>query len=493
MFQFQTIVYNIFGFDKLNPISLISGYFLIALTLFLVVYSIFYRWLEIRKWILIIFNLFFYFKLTGSLSFIILIPAVVDYFSAKKIEKTSSEVLKRLLLSLSIITSLGLLVYFKYTNFFLEIINQFSGTSYDLLKIIIPVGISFYVFRTISYVVDVYNEKIESVQKLSDYLVYMTFFPLMISGPITRAEHFIPQLNQKEGVSKENMNTGIYFIIKGLVKKAIFADYLSVYVAMIFAAPKGYSGIENLVGIVCFTIQLYLDFSGYTDIATGISKILGFEIGVNFNEPFKAKSISEFWRRWHISLSDWLKDYIFSPLNFYFRKMKVFGAILAMFITFFICGIWHGTTWVFILFGIIHGTVLSWELITRNFFAFKQKSFLSIMMQPISWILTFTFLVVTMMAMRVESVEIAWGILSKLWTDSGFQNAYLFIEIQLAFTVMFMLALILVFLPSVFKNKLQSLFVQSHISVKIGVLLLVTQIMIELQNQNIVPFIYAQY
>ena len=210
MFQFQTIIYNIFGFDKLNPISLISGYFLIALTLFLVLYSVFYRWLEVRKWILIVFNLFFYFKLTGILSFIILIPAIVDYFSAKIIEKSSSEVKKRVLLSLSIITSLGLLVYFKYTNFFLETINQFSGTSYDLLKIIIPVGISFYVFRTISYVVDVYNEKIESVQKFSDYLVYMTFFPLMISGPITRAEHFIPQLNQKEGVSKENMNTGIF-------------------------------------------------------------------------------------------------------------------------------------------------------------------------------------------------------------------------------------------------------------------------------------------
>jgi D-alanyl-lipoteichoic acid acyltransferase DltB (MBOAT superfamily) len=173
--------------------------------------------------------------------------------------------------------------------------------------------------------------------------------------------------------------------------------------------------------------------------------------------------------------------------------MKVFGAILAMFITFFICGIWHGTTWVFILFGIIHGTVLAWELATRNFFSFKQKSFLSIIMQPISWILTFTFLVVTMMAMRVESVETAWGIISKLWVDTGFQNVHLFIKIQLAFTVMFILALILVFLPSLLKNKLQSLFVQSHISVKICILLLVTQIMIELQNQNIVPFIYAQY
>jgi D-alanyl-lipoteichoic acid acyltransferase DltB (MBOAT superfamily) len=345
-----------------------------------------------------------------------------------------------------------------------------------LLKIIIPVGISFYVFRTISYVVDVYNEKVECVQKISDYLVYMTFFPLMISGPITRAEQFIPQINQKEGVSREKINSGIYYIIKGIVKKAIFADYLSVYVAMIFAAPKGYSGIENLVGIVCFTIQLYLDFSGYTDIATGISKIIGFEIGANFNEPFKAKSVSEFWRRWHISLSDWLKDYIFSPLNFYFRKMKVFGAILAMFITFFICGI-----------------VLSWELATRNFFSFKAKGFLTFVMSPILWILTFSFLVVSMMAMKVESVETAWGFISKLWTDTGFQNARLFFEVQLAFTSMFLIAILLVFSPTKLKNKFQLMFIKSHVSVKICIMLLLVQIMIELQNQNIVPFIYAQY
>jgi len=493
MLEIQKIIYNIFGFDKLNPISLISGYFLFALTLFLILYSVVYRWIELRKWTLIVFNLFFYFKLTGMLSFIILVPAIVDYFSAKKIQQISSEGKKRLLLSFSIITSLGLLIYFKYSNFFLEIINQFSGTSFTLLKIIIPVGISFYVFRTISYVVDVYNEKVECVQKFSDYMVYMTFFPLMISGPITRAEQFIPQINQKEGVSREKINSGIYYIIKGIVKKAIFADYLSVYVAMIFAAPKGYSGIENLVGIVCFTIQLYLDFSGYTDIATGISKIIGFEIGTNFNEPFKAKSVSEFWRRWHISLSDWLKDYIFSPLNFYFRKMKVFGAILAMFITFFICGIWHGTTWVFILFGIIHGIVLSWELATRNFFSFKAKGFLTFVMSPILWILTFSFLVVSMMAMKVESVETAWGFISKLWTDTGFQNARLFFEVQLAFTSMFLIAILLVFSPTKLKNKFQLMFIKSHVSVKICIMLLLVQIMIELQNQNIVPFIYAQY
>jgi D-alanyl-lipoteichoic acid acyltransferase DltB (MBOAT superfamily) len=489
----QTVIQNIFSFDAANPISLISGYFLLAFTLFLFIYSIAYKDIELRKWTLILFNLLFYFKLTGFLAGIILLPAFLDYFIARRMQKIDSERNKTILLYVSICLSLGLLVYFKYTNFFIELINQLTGTSISVLKIIIPVGISFYVFRTISYVVDVYNEKIDAVDEFSDYLVYMTFFPLMISGPITRAEKFIPQLNQDSTVSKESVNSGLFYIVKGLIKKAIFADYLGIYVATIFAAPEGYSGIENIVAIVCFSIQLYLDFSGYTDIAYGIAKILGFDIGINFNQPFKAKSISDFWRRWHISLSDWLKDYIFSPLNFYFRKMKIWGAILAMFITFFICGIWHGTTWIFILFGITHGTVLCWELTKRNIVNLKDNQLIGWIYSPLSWFLTFSFVVITMMAMKVDTVSTAYGIIRKIWTKPGIENAYLFLKVQPAFTFMFILALILTFLPTQWKERIQQYYLNSSVLIKILLMIFLTQLAIELQNQNIIPFIYAQY
>jgi alginate O-acetyltransferase complex protein AlgI len=492
MHQLLSVLSNIFGYNQNNPISLISGYFLVFFTLFLFVYSMLYNKLELRKWTLIIFNFLFYYKLTGFLSFIILIPTIFDFFIARKME-SSNELNKRILFFISICSSLALLIYFKYTNFFIEIINSFSRDSFSILKIIIPVGISFYIFRTISYIIDVYNEKIDAIEKFSDYLVYMTFFPLLISGPITRAEQFIPQLNQENNISSDKINNGLFLIIKGIIKKAIFADYLSYYVAMIFAAPTGYTGLENLVAIICFSIQLYLDFSGYTDMASGVANILGFDIGANFNEPFKAKNISDFWRRWHISLSDWLKDYIFSPLNFYFRKLKVYGAIIAMFITFFICGIWHGTTWIFILFGILHGSVLSIELATRNVFNFKEEGLKSKVYFSVSWLLTFSFIAITMLAMRLDSISTTWGVISKFWTNFGFENIHLFFEVQLAFTSMFTLALIFVFLPFKFKEKLKMYFLKSHLSFKILFIIVLVQIMVELQNQNIVPFIYAQY
>ncbi len=493
MTSFQTIFQNIISFDNLNPISLINGYFLFAFTLFLLVYSFTHKNVELRKWTLIIFNLLFYYKLTGYLAGVVLLPALVDYFVARKMGTISSELKKRILLTCSVGLSLCLLIYFKYSNFFIELVNEINGSSFTTLKIIIPIGISFYVFRTISYVLDVYNEKIEAVENFSDYLVYMTFFPLMISGPITRAEKFIPQLKEDNTVSKEHVNSGFYLIMKGLIKKVIFADYLSIYVATIFTAPEGYTGIENVVAIICFSIQLYLDFSGYSDIATGIAKILGFDIGINFNQPFKARSISDFWRRWHISLSDWLKDYIFSPLNFYFRNMKIWGAILAMFVTFFICGIWHGTTLIFILFGITHGTVLSWELKKRNVFINKKNWLVSIFMNHLYWLLTFSFVTITMMAMRVDTVSTAYGFIRKIWTDPGFQNTHLFFEVQMAFTCMFILSIILVFLPTRLKEKIQLYYLRSSLLIKILLILFITQIAIELQNQNIVPFIYAQY
>ena len=493
MSHFISILKNILGFNQSNPISLISGYFLFFLTILTFVYSFIYNKNLLRKWTLILFSLFFYYKLTGFYCFIILFPSVIDFFIARKIESTSSEPRKKGLMYFSVLLSLGLLIYFKYTNFFIEIINVFSSKSFSALQIIIPVGISFYIFRTISYVIDVYNEKIEPVKDFTDYLVYMTFFPLLISGPITRAETFLPQLNNSDSITNEKINSGLFLIVKGIVKKAIFADYLSVYVAMIFTAPEGYSGIENLVGIICFSIQLYLDFSGYTDIASGVAKILGFEIGVNFNEPFKAKSISDFWRRWHISLSDWLKDYIFSPLSFYFRKYKLYGAISAMFITFFVCGIWHGTTFIFILFGILHGTILSWELASKNLFLTTEGSLKHKVMSGLSWGLTFSFLIITMLAMRVENVQTAWGIISKIGTNFGLDKAYLFFTAQSAFTLMFILALFFVFLSTKYKEMLKDKFLKAHFLVKLGIILIIIQLVVELQNQEIVPFIYAQY
>jgi D-alanyl-lipoteichoic acid acyltransferase DltB (MBOAT superfamily) len=305
-------------------------------------------------------------------------------------------------------------------------------------------------------------------------------------------ETFASQINEKNIISKENTNEGLFLIFKGIVKKAIFADYLSLYVNMVFNAPEGYSGMENLVGIICFTMQLYLDFSGYTDIAGGIAKILGFDIGINFNEPLKAKSVTDFWRRWHISLSEWLKDYIYFPLNFYFRKLKTFGAILAMFITFFICGIWHGTTLSFVLFGILHGTALSWEIFMRNTFPDK-KTLISKIRNYVSWPVTFVFIVLTMIAMRTENLDSVAGIVKRIFTHMDLSYGILFLTVQTMFTIMFLTALVLIFLSRNLKERISDFFKKAPLPVKTLLFIVAIQLVVEFQNQNIIPFIYAKY
>ena len=491
MQDFINIIKNLFLFNPSAQISFISGYFLFAFTLLVLAYSFVANNVQARKWLLICFNFFFYYKLAGLLSLIILVPVLVDFYCAKAISKTESEKRKQVYMYLSVFCSLALLIYFKYTNFFIEITNAISGKSFSLLKIAVPIGISFYVFRSISYILDVFNEKIDPVKNFSDYLLYMTFFPLLISGPITRAELFTPQIEDKNLITKYKIQEGLYLIFKGIIKKAIFADYLSIYVAMIFNTPEGYTGLENLVGIFCFTIQLYLDFSGYTDIARGISKILGFDIGINFNEPLKSRSISDFWRRWHISLSEWLRDYLYFPMNYYFRKLKTAGAILAMFITFFICGIWHGTTILFILFGLMHGLALSWEIFIRKYKF--NNSLIKAIAPTFSWIFTFCFILITFIAMRADNLNSAAGIIAGIFTKMDFSKAILFITVQGMFTAMLLFAVTLIFAPSFLKDKAKNIFIKTPLIGKIALFIIIVQLVVELENKNIVPFIYAQY
>jgi D-alanyl-lipoteichoic acid acyltransferase DltB (MBOAT superfamily) len=496
MENFTNILKNIFSFDPENPISLVSGYFLFAFTIFLVAFNLVSKKSETKKWLIILFSFFFYYKLAGFLCLIILIPTLVDFWAAQKIMETENENVKRKYMYLALFFSLGLLIYFKYTNFLIEIVNAISTNSLATLKIIVPVGISFYVFRSISYILDVYNEKIEPVKKLSDYVLYMSFFPLLISGPITRAEQFLPQLNSKKKIQIAKINQGLFLIFKGVFKKAFLADFLYKYVDLIFRIPEGYTGLENLVAIVCFAIFLYLDFSGYTDIVSGLAKLLGFDIGINFNQPFKAKSVTEFWRRWHISLSEWLRDYLFSPISFYFRKLKLWGAILAMFITFFICGIWHGTTFSFLLFGILHGLVLSWEIFTRDYFTKNKDSFLTKIVNKIGWIATFTFLIVTMLAMiPIPGVTVSSlsGLIGRIFTNMDWNKIPLFYTTQFMFSCMFILSIILIFLPTIWKNRIEDYFYKSSLHMKALVFIILVQLIVEMQDQSIVPFIYAKY
>ena len=493
------ILKNLFLYDPQKPIEFTGGYFLFLFSFFVLIYSTIQKNTTWKKWSLIIFSFFIYYKLTGLLCLLILIPTVADFLLARQMAKTESESQKKWFLYTALLFSLGLLIYFKYTNFFIEIINGISGKSFQLLELVKVLGISYFVFRSISYILDVYHEKIDPTEKFSDYLLYMTFFPLIISGPITRAESFLPQIEEKNTINKEQINQGIYLIFKGMIKKAIFADYLFLYVKSTFFPPDGYTGLENLVGIVCFTVHIYLNFSGYTDMVRGMAKILGFEIGINFDEPFKAKSITEFWRRWHISLSEWLKDYLYFPLNYYFRRLKIYGAIVALFITFFICGIWHGTTYSFVLFGALHGIALSWEFYLKNHLVKKVPSFNKIS-DKLQWFLTFTFICLTFMSMYIDidantpiTISKAGGIIVKIFTEFDLSFIVLYFTEQYVFTAMFTLALILIFLNTKNKDQFRSWFESAPLYVKTILFIILVQLIVEMQSQNYVPFIYAKY
>ena len=232
------------------------------------------------------------------------------------------------------------------------------GLHFDALDIFLPVGISFFTFQSLSYTIDVYRRRIEPLHSLLDYAFYVSFFPQLVAGPIVRAKDFIPQIRQPLCVTHAMMGEGVWLIATGLFKKVVISDYISInFVERIFADPSLYSGLENLLGVYGYTMQIYCDFSGYSDMAIGIALLLGFRFNINFDSPYKSASITEFWRRWHISLSSWLKDYLYISLGGN-RKGRV-RQYLNLIITMFLGGLWHGASWNFVVWGMLHGIALA--------------------------------------------------------------------------------------------------------------------------------------
>lgn len=321
----------------------------------------------------------------------------------------------------------------------------------------------------------------------------MTFFPLLISGPITRAELFLPQISTTAAITKYNINRGIYFILKGVIKKAIIADYLGMYVNIVFSVNGGFTGFENLMGILGFAMQIYFDFSGYTDIAIGISSILGFDIGINFNEPFKAISITDFWRRWHISLSEWLRDYIFTPLNFYMRSLKIHGSVIAIIITFLICGIWHGASYTFIMWGLLYGIAMSWEIYSRPLISLSRKHVPSKIVSITGWFFTFAFVVSMLVLLRAESLTAALNIYFKMFTNMDLHYLPPFICVRWLYMIIILVAFLIVFISKNIKQKISASFIQSPLIIKILIFIIVSQIFIRLQSQEIQSFLYTKF
>lgn len=349
---------DVFLYDPHSPMIFSSGIFLWLFAAFIVVYLLLQRRTTARLMFVTLFSYYFYYKSSGTYFFLLAVVTVSDFLLALLMDRTVTRWKRKLWVVVSLCVNLGLLCYFKYTNFLLECWASLTGGSFSMLDIFLPVGISFFTFQSLSYTIDVYRREIKPLTNLLDYAFYVSFFPQLVAGPIVRARDFIPQIRRPLFVSDEMFGHGIFLIMSGLFKKAVISDYISVnFVERIFDNPTLYSGVENLMGVYGYALQIYCDFSGYSDMAIGIALLLGFHFNINFDSPYKSASVTEFWRRWHISLSSWLRDYLYISLGGN-RKGKV-RQYVNLIITMFLGGLWHGASWNFVLWGVLHGVALA--------------------------------------------------------------------------------------------------------------------------------------
>jgi alginate O-acetyltransferase complex protein AlgI len=288
---------------------------------------------------------------------LLLVVSVIDYWCALRIFHTEEPRARKRYLLISIVSNLGILGYFKYTNFFLETVHTLVPGWHGLhLDILLPAGISFYVFKSMSYTIDVHRREIEPCLKVIDYVTFISFFPDLIAGPIVRASVFLPQMSRPIGPSWRRLVEGGSLFLSGLTKKLVIADTLARVADPVFDAPERYATVSLWVGVLAYSIQIYCDFAGYSDMAIGTAKMIGYDLPENFRMPYISRNPSEFWRRWHITLSEWLRDYLYIPLGGNRHGQR--RTYLNLAITMLLGGLWHGASWTFVLWGALHGAAL---------------------------------------------------------------------------------------------------------------------------------------
>ena len=326
-----------------------------------------YKWL-----VLLISSYYFYMSWNVDYVFLILFTTIISYGSALMIERSETKKLKKIYLSTSVIASLGVLFFYKYFNFLGTSLNDFfssinSALEVPYLKLLLPVGISFYTFQTLSYTIDVYRGEISTEKHFGIYALYVSFFPQLVAGPIERSTRLLPQFREKHHLTRANVVKGLKWIIFGFFMKLVVADRLSIYVDAVYNNVYQHTGITLIIATFLFAFQIFGDFAGYSSIAIGVARIMGYDLMTNFKRPYFATSITDFWRRWHISLSTWFRDYFYIPIGG--NRVGVPRWYLNLFLTFLVSGLWHGANWTFVIWGALHGIYI----VTENFFKLQVK------------------------------------------------------------------------------------------------------------------------
>ncbi len=476
-------------YDPSGPMLFSSGTFWALFLVFMPVYGMLRR----RFWQMVVFvvafSFFFYYKSSGIFVCLLGATSAVDWLLSKAIARPgASRRVRRLCVAASLLTSLGILAYFKYANFFLWNINAMVGSNFQPLDLVLPVGISFYTFQSVSYIIDVYKGRVAPTATWLEYAFFLSFFPALVAGPIVRADYFLPQIRENRHATRSEVYTGLWLIILGVVKKAIIADYIAQYNDLIFQTPGGYSGFETLMGIIGYTMQIYCDFSGYSDMAIGIALIMGFKLAKNFDFPYKARNLTDFWRRWHISLSTWLRDYIYIPLGG--NRKGTARTYLNNFATMLIGGLWHGAAWKFVFWGAMHGAGLAVHKASKPVLGRIGDSW---PVRAASWLVTMTFVSLLWVFFRADSWADSWTVVSSVFRD--FSAAYIpaFAAARSLWLILMLVIVVSHCLPTRFWESAQAWFVRSLWIVKLLIFIVVVQLVIELRTESVSPFIYFQF
>jgi alginate O-acetyltransferase complex protein AlgI len=546
---------QIFLFNAESPLIFTRLYFWGFFLVVLLFYSLLYRKIPVRNLYLWLVSLFFYYKTGGLFLFILVFSTIADFFLGQAIYYARTQTGKKLWLTLSLVITLSVLAFFKYDIFFTETINTllgtrfevinhgaawsnlFLGTHFDIGRLLPPVGISFFTFQTISYSIDIYRGLIKPVTRLSDYGFFVSFFPQLVAGPIVRASQFVPQIYKEYSVSREEFGLAVFMILKGLSKKLFIGDYIALnLIDRVFANPVSYSGFENLMGLYGYSLQVYCDFSGYTDIAIGLALLMGFRLPKNFNSPYKAKNVGDFWKRWHMSLSSWLKDYLYIPMGgnrgaslFTYISLSlvlafavllsgrlwlipvlagilsVTGIVLYFFpavrltvstninlmITMLLGGLWHGASWMFVIWGGLNGLGLVVYKFWRKISPWEHSSHWTANFWKI--FITFNFITFTRIWFRGESLQGTTDLMNQIAGNFGWEQVPAMALYYWKVFAIMALGFLLHWLPGSLKDRGMNWFVATPLYQKVILSALVVFIIYQSVSAGLQPFIYFRF
>ena len=544
-----------FTYSVDEPLLFTQKYFWIFFALVMGGYSIVHKHTARRNTYLFLVSLFFYYKTSGFYFIILLFSTLADFLIGGAIYRNKVKWQRQSLVALSVVVNLFVLGYFKYAYFVadfihdltgiqLEVMNHFAlwtnnaiGTNFVFEKILLPVGISFFTFQTISYSVDIYRGHIKPVKSILDFGFYVSFFPQLVAGPIVRASEFIPQLYEPYKLSRERAGLAVFWILNGLLKKLFLADYLAVqFIDRVFDNPQLYSGFETMSALFGYSMQVYADFSGYTDVAIGIAMLMGFTLPKNFNSPYKATSVADFWRRWHLSLSTWLRDYLYIPLGgnrtgsiasytivflFFLMIALIVGdgyltlALGGLFtlgfvlmrispkterwvntninlmLTMVLGGLWHGSSWNFVTWGTLNGVGLvvykNWKKISPWSDRSKWWN------KAIGLILTLSFITFTRAWFRSPTWDGAIEILSKIPEDFGWSTMGAVVSSNWKFYLVLLGGYLIHWIPGKYKEQLRQSVSQSSVYMLFLLCVLSIMVIYQILSAEVQPFIYFAF